>query len=101
MHDSSVPFFFSSRRRHTRSDLIASSPTVLVDSDADGTLDDTHILDVIETASLYIINHINDSPFGDADGDGIPDTELGQVIADQVETIGGADRAAGSTTARE
>ena len=88
----------SAAEADTISDLIASSPTVQVDTDEDGTLDDTPILDVIETALLNIINYINDSPFGDADSDGIPDTELGQVIADQVETIGGADCTAGSTT---
>ncbi|MCC7201503.1 MAG: hypothetical protein IT393_02410 [Nitrospirae bacterium] len=78
--------------------LIASSPTVLVDTDGDGTLDPTPILDVIERDALYIINNINDSPFGDTDGDGTADTELGQVIEDQIEAIGGADCTAGSAT---
>ncbi len=82
----------------TIADLIASTPTVLVDTDDDGTLDPTPILEVIETSALYIINNINDSPFGDANGDGTADTELGQVIEEQVQTIGGADCATGSTT---
>ena len=82
----------------TIADLIASTPTVLVDTDDDGTLDPTPILEVIETSALYIINNINDSPFGDANGDGTADTELGQVIEEQVQTIGGADCAVGSIT---
>ena len=82
----------------TIADLIASAPTVLVDTNGDGTLDATPILDVIETDALYIINNINDSPFGDADGNGTADTELGQVIEEQVQTIGGADCAVESIT---
>lgn len=88
----------SAEEADTIADLIASSPTVLVDTDGDGIPDVTPILDVIETAALDIINNINDSPFGDEDGDGTADTELGQVIEDLVEEIGGADCVAGSTT---
>src|SRR3972149_632261 len=85
----------------TEADTISGlidSATVLVDTDGDGTLDATPILDVIETDALYIINNINSSPFGDTDNSGTADTDLGQVIEEQVQTIGGADCAVESIT---
>ena len=79
-------------------DLITESTTVLAeDTDGDGNLDETPILDVIGNAALYIINNINDSPFGDTNDDGTADTELGQVIEEQVSAIGGTDCEVGST----
>ncbi len=77
--------------------LLTDTTTVSVDTNGDGTPEDTPVIDVIETDALYIINNINDSPFGDTDGDGTADTELGQVIEDQIETIGGADCSVGSS----
>lgn len=88
----------SASEADTIAGLITDSTTVLVDTDGDGVPEATPILDVIETDALYIINNIDDSPFGDADSDGTADTELGQVIEDQIETIGGADCAVGSGT---
>ncbi len=78
--------------------LITESTTVLAeDTDGDGNLDETPILDVIGKDALYIINNINDSPFGDTNDDGTADTELGQVIEGQVSAIGGTDCEVGST----
>lgn len=88
----------SAAEADTIATLISSNPTVLVDTNGDGTLEATPILDVIGSDALYIINNINDSPFGDTNGDGTADTELGQVIEDQVSTIGGADCSPGSTS---
>ncbi|MBI5755958.1 MAG: hypothetical protein HZA12_03450 [Nitrospirae bacterium] len=78
-------------------DAISTGSTV--DIDGDGTA--TPVETVIETSALYIINNINASPFGDPDGDGIANTELGQVIEDQVQAMGGADCAVDSATTCE
>ena len=78
--------------------MITDSTTVLAeDTDGDGTPDPTPIIDVIGYAVLDIINNINKSPLGgDTNGDGKPDTELGQILQEQAEAIGGSDCAAGS-----
>lgn len=77
--------------------MITATTTVLVDTNDDGILEATPIIDVITDDALYIINNINDSPFGDTNNDGTADTELGQVVEGQVEAIGGADCASDST----
>jgi hypothetical protein len=67
-------------------DLFTGTP--MVDANGTGTAD-TSVVDIIEGDALNIINNVDNSP--------LAGTDLGNVIQDQVNTIGGSDCASGST----